>query len=76
MLDGNVFMPKDSLIRQAGEILSVDEEMVDNCLRELQIEHKVFNENIDGTDAVFPVSYTHLYVYKRQVLWHDEDVLT
>ena len=67
LLDGNVFMPKDSLIRQAGEILSVDEEMVDNCLRELQIEHKVFNENIDGTDAVYLMTmyYTEISAAKK-----------
>ena len=76
LLDGNVFMPKDSLIRQAGEILSVDEEMVDNCLRELQIEHKVFNENIDGTDAVYLMTmyYTEISAAKKLLelsFFHD-----
>lgn len=77
LLDGNVFMPKDSLIRQAGEILSVDEEMVDNCLRELQIEHKVFNENIDGTDAVYLMTmyYTEISAAKKLLelsFFHDD----
>ena len=77
LLDGNVFMPKDSFIRQAGEILSVDEEMVDNCLRELQIEHKVFNENIDGTDAVYLMTmyYTEISAAKKLLelsFFHDD----
>ena len=77
LLDGNVFMPKDSLIRQAGEILSVDEEMVDNRLRELQIEHKVFNENIDGTDAVYLMTmyYTEISAAKKLLelsFFHDD----
>lgn len=77
LLDGNVFMPKDSLIRQAGEILSVDEEMVDNSLRELQIEHKVFNENIDGTDAVYLMTmyYTEISAAKKLLelsFFHDD----
>lgn len=77
LLDGNVFMTKDSLIRQAGEILSVDEEMVDNCLRELQIEHKVFNENIDGTDAVYLMTmyYTEISAAKKLLelsFFHDD----
>lgn len=77
LLDGNVFMPKDSLIRQTGEILSVDEEMVDNCLRELQIEHKVFNENIDGTDAVYLMTmyYTEISAAKKLLelsFFHDD----
>lgn len=77
LLDGNVFMPKDSLIRQAGEILSVDEEMVDNCLRELQIEHKVFNENIDGIDAVYLMTmyYTEISAAKKLLelsFFHDD----
>ena len=77
LLDGNVFMPKDSLIRQAGEILSVDEEMVDNSLRELRIEHKVFNENIDGTDAVYLMTmyYTEISAAKKLLelsFFHDD----
>lgn len=67
LLDGNVFMPREMLVRQSGEILSVDEDIVDNCLRELQIEHKIFNENIEGLDAVYlmPMYYTEISAAKK-----------
>ncbi|MCD8036734.1 MAG: ATP-dependent RecD-like DNA helicase [Clostridiales bacterium] len=75
--DGNVFLPRDELVKQAGEILSVDEETAENCLRELQIEHKVINENIDGVDAVYlmPMYYIETAAAKKLLelsFFHDD----
>ncbi len=77
LTDGNVFLPRDELVKQAGEILSVDEETAENCLRELQIEHKVINENIDGVDAVYlmPMYYIETAAAKKLLelsFFHDD----
>lgn len=77
LTDGNVFMPRETLIKQAGEILDVDGDTANNCLRELQIEHKVFNEKIDDIDAVYlmPMYYTEIAAAKKLLelsFFHDD----
>lgn len=77
LTDGNVFMPRDELLEKAEETLSVDRETADNYLREMQIEHKVLNENIEGIDAVYlmPMYYSEISAAKKLLelsFFHDE----
>ena len=53
LADGNMYLPRDVLIRKSGEILSVDCDTADNCLREMQIEHNVIIDTIDGIEALY-----------------------
>ncbi len=77
LADGNMYLPRDVLIRKSGEILSVDCDTADNCLREMQIEHKVINETIDGIEAVYlmPMYYTENSAAKMLLelsFFHDD----
>lgn len=75
--DGNLYMPKDQLIKQAEDILTVSEDVAENCLREMQIEHKIINENVEGVDAVYlmPIYYIETAAAKKLLelsFFHDE----
>lgn len=77
LADGNVFTPMEELIRKAGELLSVDCDTAEYCLRELQIEHKVISENVDGVNAVYlmPMYYMETAAAKKLLelsFFHDD----
>ncbi len=43
-LDGHVYLPLNELTSKTVEILSVNEDLVENALRELQIEHQIWRD--------------------------------
>ena len=75
--DGNVFMPFNNLTARAEEILGADSETVEHCLKELQIEHKIFREKVEDIDAVYTMQmyYTEVSAAKKIIelsFYHDE----
>lgn len=78
LTEGNVFMPRDELLKAAAELLSVDEETADNCLREMQIGHQIINETVDGIDAVYlmPMYYSEISAAKKllELSFYTEDM--
>lgn len=75
--EGNVFMPAEKLVNKAEELLGADRETAEHCLRELQIEHKIYRENLDGIEAVYlmPMYYTEIAAAKKLLelsFFHEE----
>lgn len=75
--EGNVFMPIDKLLNKAKELLGADNETAEHCLRELQIEHKIYKEDLDGVEAVYlmPMYYIEIAAAKKLLelsFFHEE----
>ncbi|MEA4971967.1 MAG: ATP-dependent RecD-like DNA helicase [Candidatus Metalachnospira sp.] len=75
--EGNVFMPLDRLMNKADELLGADNETTEHCLRELQIEHKIYRENVDAIEAVYlmPMYFTEVAAAKKLLelsFFHEE----
>ena len=55
---GNTFMPKDKLIIETKELLSVSSELIDSCIYNAAAENKILVEKINNIDGVFlPIYY-------------------
>ena len=65
--NGNVYYPKDLLLRESAELLAAPIEIVENALMELHIEKSLVLESMDGVTAVYPGAYYYAenYVAKR-----------
>ena len=65
--NGNVYYPKDMLLREAAELLLAPTEIVENALMELHIEKSLVLENMENMTAVYPGAYYYAenYVAKR-----------
>lgn len=75
--EGNVFMPVDKLVNKANELLGADSDVTEHCLRELQIEHKVYRDNIEETEAIYLMQmyYTEVAAAKKLLelsFFHEE----
>ncbi len=68
-LDGHVYLPLDELTAKTVEILSVNEVLVENALRELQIEHQIWrdksDENTQGRVYLNVYYYAEVSVAKK-----------
>lgn len=51
--EGHVYLPKELLLNNASNLLSVKQEMVDNILIELQIEKQIYCETIDNDQRIY-----------------------
>lgn len=60
-LDGHVFLPLEELTAKTVEILSVNEVLVENALRELQIEHQIWRDKAD--EQTQGRVYLNIYYY-------------
>ena len=60
--EGNVYLPADELRRKTSEILGVDEIMVDSALKELQIDHQIWQDRKD-TDENSARVYLNIFYY-------------
>ena len=54
---GHVYLPRNALIDKTKELLDVPRELIENSLRDLQIEHQIWQEDLDGTQAVYLSNY-------------------
>lgn len=51
--DGHTFLPKEELIRQAEDILGVDEELLLTAITRMLLSGELTAENADGCDAIY-----------------------
>ncbi len=56
---GDCYLPKEMLLTQAVELLHLDELIIENGIRELQVESQVWQEKLYGRDVV----YLNFYYY-------------
>lgn len=54
---GHVYLPRAFLIEKTQDMLSVNSVMIENALIELQLDHQIWQEAIDGQDVVYLNSY-------------------
>mgnify|MGYP003291653922 CR=1 FL=1 len=55
--NGNTYMPKDDLTKEASKILGASPQMVEESLYNLSLDSKIKVEKIDGIDSVFSLPY-------------------
>lgn len=61
---GDCFLPKGILLGQAVELLELHPQAVENGIRELQVESQIWQENIEGVEAV----YLNFYFYAEMAV--------
>lgn len=57
--NGDCYLPKQKLIDQAVELLQLHPLVVENAIRELQVDSQIWQEKLDGEDCV----YLNYYFY-------------
>ncbi len=62
--NGDCFLPKEKLIEEATALLELHPMQVENALRELQVDSQIWQENINGVEAV----YLNLYFYAEMAV--------
>ncbi|GIM29158.1 ATP-dependent RecD-like DNA helicase [Clostridium polyendosporum] len=55
--NGNTYMPKHLLIKEAAEVLTVEIEKIEKNIYDSTIEGKIHIENINGIEAIFTLPY-------------------
>lgn len=55
--EGHVYLPQKSLFDSVREITGINDDVVENYLLELQIEHQIWRENLDGEIIVYLNAY-------------------
>ncbi len=67
--NGHTFLPLEELIEETAKMTDVNGEMVENCVTELQIEHALRRENVDGVTAIYlgKYFYAEMAVAKRLI---------
>lgn len=55
--NGHTYLPQSHLIYRAAELLEVETTLIENALLELQLEHQVWQENLEGMNVVYLNSY-------------------
>ncbi|WP_317854543.1 ATP-dependent RecD-like DNA helicase [Chakrabartyella piscis] len=61
---GDCFLPKEQLLAQGVALLHVDELLLENAIRELQVESQVHQEKLYGRDVV----YLNFYYYAEMAV--------
>ncbi|MEG0352585.1 MAG: ATP-dependent RecD-like DNA helicase [Cellulosilyticaceae bacterium] len=51
--NGHTYMPKDILVREARELLSVTEDFIENAMIELSLNKAIVIRNYEGTTCIF-----------------------
>ncbi len=67
-VDGNVYLPKDVLMEKTSQLLGVDKSLVENAILDLQMEHQVWYEELDGEAIVYINSYYYAEIYTAKKL--------
>lgn len=62
--NGHCYLPKEELAEQAGQLLGLHPDFVENALRELQVDGEIWQENLRGITAV----YLNFYFYAEMVV--------
>lgn len=71
--DGHIYLPKEELLKKAGEILEVDIEDIEKYLMDLSIEKKVVLKEKEGQIRVYPSGYYYMELNTAKML-HDLDI--
>lgn len=61
---GDCYLPKENLLAQVNELLHLDELVIENGIRELQVESQVWQEKLYGRDVV----YLNFYYYAEMAV--------
>ncbi len=62
--NGHCYLPKEELAEQAGQLLGLHPDFVENALRELQVDGEIWQENLRGVTAV----YLNFYFYAEMAV--------
>lgn len=62
--NGHCYLPKEELAEQAGQLLGLHPDFVENALRELQVDGEIWQENLRGITAV----YLNFYFYAEMAV--------
>lgn len=62
--NGHIYLPKEQLIQEASELLQQHPQLVENSIRELQVDNQVWQEKIEGMDCV----YLHAFYYAEMAV--------
>jgi exodeoxyribonuclease V alpha subunit len=65
--NGNTFMPKELLISEASEVLTVEPKVIEDNILNAALENKIKVEMVNGVEAIFtiPYYYCELGITKR-----------
>lgn len=63
-VNGDCFLPKEKLIAEAVELLQLHPLSVENAIRELQVESQIWQEKMEGIEAV----YLNFYYYAEMAV--------
>ncbi|MBR5467869.1 MAG: ATP-dependent RecD-like DNA helicase [Firmicutes bacterium] len=66
--DGHVYLPKEELMEKTAELLEIDVSLVENGIIELQMEHQVWYEELDGVQIVYLNVYYYAEIYTAKKL--------
>lgn len=62
--NGDCFLPKEKLIEEATTLLQLHPMQIENALRELQVDSQVWQETVNGIEAV----YLNFYFYAEMAV--------
>lgn len=62
--NGDCYLPKETLIRQAVELLELHPQAIENSVRELQVDGQLWQERLDGEECV----YLNYYYYAEMAV--------
>lgn len=57
--DGHVYLPQSELMEKTGALLEISPNLIENGILELQLEHQIWYEDLEGV----PVVYLNIYYY-------------
>ncbi len=66
--NGNVYLPVETLVRVTEELLGVNQENLVPYVKELQIEHQLYGEVIEGVNVAYTNSLYYAEVYTAKKL--------
>jgi len=66
--DGHVYLPKDELIEKTGQLLEIDTSLIENGIIELQMEHQIWYEELEGKQIVYLNVYYYAEIYTAKKL--------
>ncbi|WP_130805938.1 ATP-dependent RecD-like DNA helicase [Senegalia massiliensis] len=55
--EGHTYMPKGILVNKSKEVLSIDEEIIDNGITQMTIDNHIKLENINGEIVVYSIPF-------------------
>lgn len=76
--NGDCYLPKESLMEQAKELLQLHPDHVENAIRELQVDSQIWQETMNGVDSVYlnTYFYAEMAVAKRLLELSQEYMCT